>query len=53
MDGLAKGQTQVITVNVQAGSTLGSVSSTGSVTFNGTETNPSNNQFTVTVQIQP
>jgi uncharacterized repeat protein (TIGR01451 family) len=52
MDGLAKGQTQVITVNVQAGSTLGTVSTTGSVTFNGTDTNPSNNQFTVTVQIK-
>lgn len=39
MDGLAKGQTHVITVNVQTGSTPGSVSNTGSVMFNGTDTN--------------
>jgi uncharacterized repeat protein (TIGR01451 family) len=51
-DGLAKGQTQVIAITVQAGSVLGNVSDTGSATFFGTDTNPANNSFTVTVKIQ-
>jgi uncharacterized repeat protein (TIGR01451 family) len=52
MDGLAKGQTQVISLNVSAGPALGNVSDTGSATFTGSDTNPANNTFTVTVKVQ-
>jgi titin len=49
---LGVGQHAVITVNVTAGPTTGTVSTTGSATFNGTDTNTANNSFTVTVNIQ-
>jgi uncharacterized repeat protein (TIGR01451 family) len=46
---LPGGQTMVVTVNfvpLQAGT----ISTTGSATFGGTDTNPNNNSFTVTIQ---
>jgi uncharacterized repeat protein (TIGR01451 family) len=52
LDSLTKGQTQVITLNVLAGPVLGNVSDTGSATFSGSDTNPANNSFTVSVKVQ-
>jgi hypothetical protein len=46
---LPGGQTLVVTVDfvpLQAGS----ISATGSASFGGTDSNPSNNSFTVTIQ---
>jgi hypothetical protein len=52
VDNLAKSQQRVITMNVTAGPVFGSVSDTGSVSFDGIDTNPANNSFTVTVKVQ-
>lgn len=49
---LTKSQNQVISMNVLAGSTLGNVSDTGTVSFDGTDSNPANNSSTVTVKVQ-
>ena len=47
---LAAGQLMNITVGVIVGQTPGSISNTGSVTFNGTDINLSNNTATVIIQ---
>jgi uncharacterized repeat protein (TIGR01451 family) len=52
VNNLTKSEQQVITMNVTAGPVLGNVSDTGSVSFNGTDSNPANNSFTVTVKVQ-
>jgi uncharacterized repeat protein (TIGR01451 family) len=48
-DSLANGQQEVITISVIV-PTAGSIANTGSVTFNGTDSNPANNSVTVTIQ---
>jgi uncharacterized repeat protein (TIGR01451 family) len=45
---IAGGQTMIVTVNFNV-PTSGSFSSTGTVSFNGTDTNTANNKFTVTI----
>jgi uncharacterized repeat protein (TIGR01451 family) len=40
----------LVTVNFGVGTLAGTFSTTGTVTFNGTDTNTANNQFTVTIQ---
>lgn len=52
LNSLSKSQTWVISMNVLAGSVIGNVSDTGAVAFNGTDTKPVNNSFTVTVKVQ-
>lgn len=49
---LSKSQSQVVSMNVLAGSAIGNVSDTATVSFDGTDTNSANNSFTVTVKIQ-
>ena len=51
LNSLAGGQTQVVTVFVTFTST-GTMSTTGQATFNGTDTNPANNSFTVTIGVK-
>jgi uncharacterized repeat protein (TIGR01451 family) len=45
---ISGGQTMVVTV-VSSVATAGTIPITGSATFNGTDTNPANNSFTVTI----
>jgi uncharacterized repeat protein (TIGR01451 family) len=52
LSSLPAGQAQVVTLGVQAGTTVGTVANTGSATFAGTDTKPANNSFTVNVQVQ-
>jgi len=44
------GATAIVTVNFNVGSTAGSFPTTGSATFTGTDSNPANNSFNVTIQ---
>jgi uncharacterized repeat protein (TIGR01451 family) len=44
------GSTALVTVNVNVGPTAGSFPTTGSATFSGTDSQPANNSFTVTIQ---
>ena len=48
---LAVGQTMVVTVNVVVPNT-GTITTQGSATFNGTDTNQTNNSFNVTIQVK-
>lgn len=47
---LAVGQSMTVTVGVIVGTTPGAIANTGAVTLTGTDTNPSNNTATVTIQ---
>ena len=48
LNSLAAGTTQIVTVNVIV-NTAGSISTTGTATFGGTDTNTANNSFTVVI----
>lgn len=48
---LPGGQTMVVTVNFVP-TTIGTIPTSGSATFNGTDTNTANNSFTVTIQVK-
>jgi uncharacterized repeat protein (TIGR01451 family) len=48
---LPGGQTMTVVVNFVA-TTIGTIPTTGSATFNGTDTNTANNSFTVTIQVK-
>ena len=48
LSALNPGTTMVVTINVTVTQT-GSIADTGTATFNGTDTNPANNSFTVTI----
>ena len=48
---LAVGQTMVVTINVGV-PVQGTISVTGAASFNGSDTNPANNSFPVTIQVK-
>lgn len=48
---LAVGQTMVVTINVSL-PVAGIITVSGAATFNGTDTNPANNSFPVTIQVK-